>query len=156
MNSTKFVKKKIIFGIGSNLGDRKDNIRKAIKLLNKKLELKNQLISFFFKNPPLLPINSPKNWKKDFINIAFLAEIDLTIYDPEKILKIVKIIENEIGRIDRARWAPREIDIDILMIEDLKFSIKDKLTIPHYDINNRDFFKKTMFDIEPKWQNWIK
>ena len=96
----------------------------------------------------LLP-DSPKDWDREFFNIAFSATINLENFTPEAILDIVKKIEKKLGRKDAKRWAPREIDIDILAIDDLKIEIGEKLIIPHYDLLNRDFFVNTVEEIEP-------
>ncbi len=95
----------------------------------------------------LLP-NSPKEWDVEFFNIAFSADIDLQKFSPEKILEIVKKIEKNLGRKEREKWAPREIDIDILAIGDLRISLGDKLTIPHPGLFERDFFIQTVKEIE--------
>ena len=142
-------KKRIIFGIGSNLGDRNFYLNEAVKELTKQLFLNNCKKSEIFKNPAMLLPNSPKEWNSEFFNIAFSADINLRKFSPEKILEIVKKIEKEIGRKEREKWAPREIDIDILAIGNLKIQIADKLVIPHYDLKNRDFFVNTIEEIEP-------
>lgn len=144
----KSYKKRIVFGLGSNLGDRLENLEKAVKLMEKKLELSNIKSSEIFQNKAMLLDGSPPEWDIDFFNIAVSADIDLEKFNPEKILEIIKNIEKEIGREVRQRWAPREIDIDILLIEDLKIHIDHKLTIPHSGLFERDFFVKTVAEIE--------
>ena len=67
-----------------------------------------------------------------------------------KILEVIKKVEKDIGRKDSERWAPREIDIDILLIGEIFFVEKNILTIPHEGLFNRDFFYKTVEEIEPK------
>lgn len=143
------MKKRIIFGLGSNLGDREFYLNQAIKELTERLSLEQSKTSSIFKNPALLLPDSPKDWDQEFFNIAFSADINVEKFPPLKILEIVKEIEKKLGRQDRQRWAPREIDIDILLIEDLEVKIEDHLIIPHYDLLNRDFFLKTISEIEP-------
>ena len=104
---------KILFGIGSNLGDKNLNILNAIDKLQNYLFLKNIKVSTIYKNPAMLPPQAPIEWNKEFYNIAISADIDLKIFDPLKILGTIKKIEKELGRKDSERWAPREIDIDI-------------------------------------------
>ena len=147
---------KIIFGLGSNLGNRALNLENAVQLLTKNLELKNIKTSEMLENKALLKPDSPKEWDIDFFNIAMSADVDLVKFSPEKILEIIKNIEKEIGRKASPTWAPREIDIDILAIEDLIIDLGEKLQIPHKEIENRDFFKKTLQEIEPDWINPLK
>jgi 2-amino-4-hydroxy-6-hydroxymethyldihydropteridine diphosphokinase len=141
--------KRIIFGLGSNLGDRDFYLNEAVKKLEQSLLLTNPKRSKIFKNPAWLLPDSPKSWNREFFNIAFSADIDLEKFSPQKILEIVKEIEKKLGRKLRKKWAPREIDIDILTIENLEIKIGEKLIIPHYDLLNRDFFLKTIAEIEP-------
>ena len=148
--------KRIIFGIGSNLGNRALNLENATKLLAKNLQLKNIKTSQILENKALLKAGSPKEWDIDFFNIALSADVDLAQFSPEKILEIIKNIERELGRQDSLSWSPREIDIDILAIEDLIIDLGEKLQIPHKEIENRDFFKKTLQEIEPDWINPLK
>jgi len=142
------VVKRIIFGLGSNLGDREFYLDTAVAELERELLLSNSRKSKIFKNPAMLLPNSPKEWDVEFFNIAFSADIDLQKFSPEKILEIVKKIEKNLGRREREKWAPREIDIDILAIGDLRISLGDKLTIPHPGLMERDFFIQTVKEIE--------
>jgi 2-amino-4-hydroxy-6-hydroxymethyldihydropteridine diphosphokinase len=141
---------KILFGIGSNLGDKNLNIFNAIDKLKNYLSLKNIKISTIYKNPAMLPPQAPSDWDKEFYNIAISADINLENFNPLKILEMIKKIEKEIGRKDSERWAPREIDIDILLIDEIFIAEKNILTIPHEGLFNRDFFYKTVEEIEPK------
>ncbi len=147
---------KIIFGLGSNLGDRKFNLDCASTFLQQKLQLMELRKSTIFKNPALLKENSPKEWDIEFFNIALSARINLEQFPPQKILEVIKEIENELGRKPDAKWSPRPIDIDILIIEGTKIDLKDELVIPHYDLQNRDFFLVTMEEIEPKWRELMQ
>jgi 2-amino-4-hydroxy-6-hydroxymethyldihydropteridine diphosphokinase len=139
---------RIVFGLGSNLGDRNFYLDETVRELEMQLFLTNPKKSQIFKNPAMLLPNSPRDWDREFFNIAFSADIDLQKFPPEKILEIVKKIEKKLGRIEREKWAPREIDVDILAIENLKIKIADKLTIPHQGLFERDFFLMTVKEIE--------
>lgn len=144
-------KKRIIFGLGSNLGDREKHISAAVKLLESELELSAIKQSEIFENPAMLLPNSPQEWDRNFFNIALSAAIDLAKFSPEKILEIVKKIEKKLGRKETQKWAPREIDIDILVIEGVETHLEGKLTIPHPGLFKRDFFYKTVAQIEPNF-----
>ena len=142
--------KRIIFSFGSNLGNRKLIINKAIINLIHNLNLTNVKKSNFLENNAILPKNAPIAWNKKYLNLLLAADIDLEEFHPLTILKIIKKIEKELGRKDAERWSPRIIDIDILNIIDFTFQSKDReshLSIPHKEINNREFIKKLMIDI---------
>lgn len=148
---------RIVFGLGSNLGDRQQNIYSAINLLTIHLHLSKTKTSFFLVNPPLLPENHPKEWELDFLNVAFSADINLSLFPILSVLHICQSIEQQIGRNsesitkkEQKKWAPREIDIDILLLDNLQIKYQNILQIPHYQLNNRSFFLETVKDIEPK------
>jgi 2-amino-4-hydroxy-6-hydroxymethyldihydropteridine diphosphokinase len=96
----------------------------------------------------------------EFLNIAVSANINLEKFPPEKILEITQTTEREIGRQPlngKTLWAPREIDIDILAIANLKINLPGKLQIPHHALLERDFFVKTIAEIENNWlQDFIQ
>ena len=143
------VVKRIIFGLGSNLGDRESYLDSAVAELERELLLSNSRKSKIFRNPAMLLPNSPAEWNVEFFNIAFSANIDSQKFSPEKILEIVKKIEKNLGRKEREKWSPREIDIDILAIGNLRINLGKKLTIPHPGMLERDFFIQTVREIEP-------
>lgn len=136
----------VVLGLGSNMGDRSENIKKAIKLLSLScLEIIS--LSDIYINEALLLNDSPESWNKDFLNISILGKTNL---EPEELLSKIKDIEKRTGRELNERWAPRVIDIDILIYED-KIINKDNLTIPHKELLNRDFIILSLVDIIPNW-----
>ena len=141
---------RIIFALGSNLGNRELFLNKAIVALTNRLNLKNIKASTILQNKALLLENSPKEWDIDFFNITFSGDINLDDFEPLEILRIIKEIELKVGRINRGKWSPREIDIDILAIDNLAFDFGDKLHIPHKELFNRDFFTNKFEEIEPE------
>jgi len=142
--------KRIIFCLGSNLGNRQSYLDLAAQKLQEKLNLKNIKISSILKNEALLIPNSPEDWNIDFYNVALSANIDLENFLPLEILKIIQKIEADLGKINRGKWAPREIDIDIVAIDVLKIDCGEVLQIPHQELFNRDFFLNTIAQIEPE------
>ncbi len=154
-----FIKKnitKIAFGIGSNLGNREHNINSAIDKLQKNLSLFDLKISNFYENKAMLPDSADQSWNKDFLNIALIGNFDRNQFTPIEILKIIKIIEKEIGRTDSPRWSPRIIDIDILAILNEPEINYNNLKIPHDGLFKRDFFYKTFGEIDLKWLELLK
>jgi 2-amino-4-hydroxy-6-hydroxymethyldihydropteridine diphosphokinase len=147
---------RIVFGLGSNIESREFHLNSAVKNLEEFLYLRNIKRSKIFKNPAMLLPNSPKEWDQEFFNIAVSADIDLEKFSPEKILEIVKEIEKKVGRTDCERWAPREIDIDILAIGEMRIDLGNKLQVPHKGLFERDFFLKTVGEIEAALLKKIK
>lgn len=142
--------KRIVFSLGSNVGNRQEFLNLAIENLIDRLHLSNLKKSEIFENKALLLPNSPKEWHQDFLNLAISANINTKKFPPLRIMEIIKNIEINLGRIDRGRWAPREIDIDILAIDNLIIDLGEKLQIPHKELFNRDFFVKTFGEVEPE------
>src|SRR5581483_4678477 len=80
----------------------------------------------------------------DFINTAVVGQTDLA---PADLLRAIKDIEHQVGRIPTFRNGPREIDIDIIFYDDLVMKTKE-LTIPHPELSNRDFVLQPLADLD--------
>ena len=123
-----------IIGIGTNLGDKSLNISNALKLLSQHFEVIRT--SNVYKSNALLKAEAPKEWDRDFFNLATLVN---SSSKPSQLLKILKLIETKMGREqDSPRFSPRIIDLDILIAENLILGEK-KLQIPHKELLNREF-----------------
>ena len=128
----------IFLGLGSNVGGKKKNLEKAIEKLREKIsEIKT---SKFYKTEPW----GYKN-QEEFLNAAVMGNTSLS---PIEVLEFVKDIEKNVGRIERFKWGPREIDIDILFYDDLVYKDAD-LEIPHPGLHERDFVLKPLMDLDP-------
>jgi 2-amino-4-hydroxy-6-hydroxymethyldihydropteridine diphosphokinase len=129
----------VYIGIGSNLGKREENCERAISfLINNGITIikKSSLINtepWGFEDQPA------------FVNMAVSAETDLT---PDKLLTLIKEIEVNMGRTATVHWGPRIIDLDILFYDNLVFASPD-LSIPHPQIEERDFVLKPLEEIAP-------
>jgi len=129
----------VYISIGSNLGDREENCRQAINLIEKNgIAVRKQ--SRMYETEPWGIKDQPK-----FINMAVEAETDKK---PEKLLRILKEIEKEIGRTETTKWGPRVIDLDILFYDNLILKIPG-LEIPHPLIQEREFVLKSLCEIAP-------
>ena len=133
--------KKVFIGIGSNIGNRLQNISKAIELINKNSDCNVLKVSSVFESKAFGVIE-----QNNFFNSVVQIETNL---EPENLLKLLKEIEKEIGRSETERWGPREIDLDILLFDNLVYS-KNGLTIPHKGIPERDFVMVPLTEIEPE------
>ncbi|HPD97109.1 MAG TPA: 2-amino-4-hydroxy-6-hydroxymethyldihydropteridine diphosphokinase [Synergistales bacterium] len=127
--------------LGSNLGDRLSCLRQALNLLREK-GLRILALSDVYETPPWGVVDQPA-----FLNACILVESD---DEPGEMLEKLKSIEDEMGRIDRFRWGPREIDLDILFMDDIAVNEKD-LVIPHQEMHRRAFVLVPLMQIAPDW-----
>ena len=139
---------KVILSLGSNMGDRSENLRHAVSLMSDALLIKNVVISDFFENPAMLPEDSPEEWNLDFLNIALSAETNLPILE---FLKKIQQIEIDCGRVNVLRWSPRVIDIDIIFFDDLVME-SDICTIPHKDALSRMFVMLPLLQVAKNYK----
>lgn len=133
----------VYLGIGSNLGNREENCRNAVKLLIQN-GIKVTRMSSQIETEPWGVTDQPK-----FINMAVTAETDK---NPSALLHILKNLETEIGRRDEIRWGPRIIDLDILMYNDQVIKTAE-LEIPHPEMCERAFVLKPLAEIAPNVQH---
>ena len=132
----------VYLSLGSNIGNRPNNIKKSVKLLDE-CGLKIQDMSALYETKPVSKVK-----QRDYINACVKAS---TNFPPEKVLRIIKLIEKQMGR-DRSKpkrkgyEKPRIIDIDILLYDDLKIN-KKNLKIPHPEMYKREFVLKPLSDI---------
>ncbi|MES2023831.1 MAG: 2-amino-4-hydroxy-6-hydroxymethyldihydropteridine diphosphokinase [Patescibacteria group bacterium] len=131
---------KIYLALGSNTGDREENIKKAYRFLSEKIKVLKYASVYESKAVGFTEQNN-------FLNTAIEAETNLT---PLELLTFVKEIEKKVGRKETFYWGPREIDIDILFYDDLVFK-NDILEIPHPLLTERDFVLIPLNEIAPNF-----
>ena len=118
-------------GMGSNLGNRAENINAAVKKMSGLKGVRVIKISKFIETDPVGgPLHQPK-----FINAAIKISTTLS---PAILLNNLKRIEKEIGRTKTVYNGPRIIDLDILLYAD-KIIKSEKLKIPHPRLFKREF-----------------
>ena len=128
---------------GSNLGNRQKNIDDALELLTREGV-------FVLKRSSIMetdPVGGPSGQGK-FFNGVIKVETDLS---PHELLQTLISIEKQLGRVRSVRNAPRIIDLDILLYDDIILDEFD-LTIPHPRMRERAFVMKPLLDIEPDIQ----
>lgn len=128
------INNKIFLALGSNLGDTKENFIIAINKLQEN-GVKFIKSSPLYNTPALLLPSSPISWDIPYLNCIIEVETKL---EPLDLLKVCKKVEMELGRDFSKKWAPRPIDIDILLYKNIKID-SDILTIPHKAIFDRYF-----------------
>ena len=132
--------KYVYLGIGSNLGNKKDNIEKT------KFQLIKNNITILQSSSYYESISWPNPKNPKFINIVLRVSTKL---NPEELLKKCKEIEKSLGRKKSTKNSPRECDIDILDYNEKKFS--GKIILPHPRMHSRNFVLLPLFEINKGW-----
>jgi 2-amino-4-hydroxy-6-hydroxymethyldihydropteridine diphosphokinase len=133
---------KVYVGLGSNLSDPQKQIHLAIDALThiKNSQLTN-LSSLYFSRP-MGPQDQP-----DYMNAV--AEIT-TELSPLNLLDELQAIENSAGRVRKDnRWGARILDLDILLFDNEVID-HERLTVPHYGLELREFVLLPLAEISPK------
>lgn len=120
------------------MGDREENIVRALDLISEQVTITKQATTVESKAVG-------HEAQDNFLNTVIEGETDLSLYT---LLEYVKKIEKSIGRQERFRWGPREIDIDILFYDDVVSQDED-LEIPHPRLAERDFVLVPLAEIAP-------
>ncbi len=131
---------KVYLGLGTNLGNRKRNIREAIDKIGEQIGVVERQSALYETEP--WGYSSPNH----YINACVMV---LTAMAPRQVLEATQRIEQEMGRILKSvngEYHDRIIDIDILMIDDLVIDEPD-FKIPHPLMEERDFVMKPLKEI---------
>jgi len=130
---------KVFLGLGSNLGDRRDNLSKAVYLLARSKGVKLLARSSLWESAPIGPAQ-PK-----YLNAA--VEIEATL-SPMELLAGCKTIERALGREPGGqRWGPRSADLDILLADEI--IDEPKLKVPHRELHRRAFALLPLCELAP-------
>jgi len=132
----------VAVGMGSNLPDRLDWLMRAAKELNRLLS--DSRFSSVYETPPWGVEDQPH-----FLNAVVIGKTDL---QPEALLHDLKTLETRLGRKQRVRYGPREIDLDLLAWNELSWSSPD-LCLPHPRLPERDFVLLPFCELWPQWSH---
>lgn len=124
-------------GIGTNMGNREDNLERALGLLSQRMRMGK--ISSIYDTEPLDNVNQPR-----FLNMVCQV---FTRLAPEGLLALAKGIESKMGRVGKS-GEPRPIDIDILLYGDEVIDTPE-LVIPHPRMTERAFVLVPLAEIAP-------
>jgi len=151
-------KHSVVLGLGSNIEPIK-HLRLALAEIKCLSGVTVVNVASIYESDALLPENAPNTWNKKYLNSA--VELEVSNFEPLKLLQDIKAIEHKLGRAGSDRWAPRNIDIDILWVQDFTFN-NQALNIPHAQILNRPFALLPLLELRPDfsfnepdwmWQN---
>ena len=135
----------LLLSLGTNLGDREQNLNNAIDLIIKRIGEVVKKSSFYTTAPVGFVSDN------DFLNAVVAVKTKLSVY---QVFKQTRKIEKILGRTKKSKngiYSDRIIDIDILAYNNLIINTK-KLTLPHPRMHLRDFVLKPLAEILPNWQ----
>ncbi len=127
----------VYLGLGSNLGDRQNNLNTAITFLSERIKIEKT--SPVYDTEPVGETHQPR-----FLNMVCRASTRLSAM---ALLTVAKGIESKLGRVPIN--APRPIDIDILFYADQVINTPPQLVVPHPRLAERAFVLIPLADIAP-------
>ena len=128
-------------GLGSNLGEREETIRRALELLAHDVEVEVIATSALRETEPVDYREQPH-----FLNGVAVVE---TTLEPRALLDRLLAVERELGRTrDGPRFGPRTIDLDLLLYGD-RIVDEPGLRIPHPRVHERAFVLEPLAELEP-------
>lgn len=135
----------VSIALGANWGDPLAQLQRAVVRLNDLLQ--QPIAARIYRSQPKYVLDQP-----EFYNSAMIGKTNLS---PLALIRVLKQIEHEIGRIARETNGPREIDLDIITFGNLRYEFADQdraiLTIPHPRLTERAFVLKPLCEIAPHW-----
>ncbi len=125
---------------GSSMGDRQEYIDGAIEAMRKEQKVRVERVSDIIRTAPYGDAA-----KEEFLNGALKIK---TLFMPMELLSYLHSLEQAAGRTREIRWGDRTLDLDIIFYDDWIVATEE-LTIPHRDMENRDFVLAPLAQIEP-------
>jgi 2-amino-4-hydroxy-6-hydroxymethyldihydropteridine diphosphokinase len=127
-------------GLGTNLGSREENIRRAVELLASEEGVEVTAVSELRETDPVGVVDQPR-----FLNGAVALETSL---EPRALLDALLRIERRLGRVrDGTRWGPRTVDLDLLVYADRVVN-EPGLRIPHPRLHERRFALEPLAELD--------
>lgn len=148
---------RVYLSLGSNLGDRFELLRAAIRALCEIEGVRFLAASPLYESEPWeSEPGTPLHERRWYLNCA--AVISTTL-DARDLLERLQAIERTLGRtrppgtLEAARFAPRTLDIDILFYGDRVISVPDELHVPHLLLHERGFVLRPLADLAPELEH---
>lgn len=127
-------------GLGSNVGEREQHLRAAVRLLGEHGVEVDSASSVYETEPVGEILDQP-----DFLNAAVRVRTSL---GPEALLDVCKAVEVERGRVfGGPRHGPRQLDVDLLLLDDLVVA-GARLTLPHPEVTSRRFVLEPLLELD--------
>lgn len=145
---------RVFLGLGSNLGDRVASLRAAIDRLRESADIRFVTASSLYETEPWeRPPGRAHAGEGWYLNCAIEVE---TVLPPDQLLDRLQRLEGDLGRTrsegspEAQRFAPRTLDIDILLYADRVVSVPDRLQIPHLLLHERAFVLRPLAELAPQ------
>ena len=135
---------RVYLAVGSNIGFREHYIEEGVNALRIHPLICVKKVSQMIRTKPYGGVE-----QEDFLNGALEIE---TLLTPEELLEALHRIEDAAGRTREVHWGPRTLDLDILFYDKLVYE-SDDLTIPHVDLENREFVLEPLREIAPGYRH---
>jgi len=144
VNNTEWQAKlaRVFLGLGSNLGDREAHLRAALRALAPAVTI--ETVSSIYETEPVGYLDQPR-----FLNAVCSGTTGLP---PLALLRAIKQLEHDLGRVPTVRFGPRVIDIDILFYDHLVLDTPE-LQVPHPRLAERAFVLLPLAEIAPDWRH---
>ena len=137
----------VVLSLGSNLGNRRDNLSTGLKHLSK-AGCSIQQISPAVESPAQLPPNSPSAWNRPFLNVVVQGKCNLGI---DKFYRVSKQIQTDLGKAVENKWQPRNLDIDIVFWGSVVTKLNGNL-IPDSAVYSRPYVLSPLVHMAPQWK----
>ncbi len=138
--------KRAFIGLGSSLGDRRANLERGVDALRSLAKDDAIRVSSFHETAAVLPPGAAADWDVPYLNAVATFEWDDSAME---LLSRLKILEVSLGRTAAPRWAPRIIDLDLLLLGDERIE-SAFLKLPHPSLLDRSFVLEPLCEIAPE------
>ena len=135
---------RVFVALGANLGDRRAQLDAAVRHLGALEGTRVLAVAPVLETQAMLPPDDPAP-QPDYLNTV--AELRTTL-EPLPLLRALKAIEREMGRLTTTRWAPRVIDLDLVLFGARQLAT-DELTLPHPGLASRRFVLEPLLALWP-------
>jgi 2-amino-4-hydroxy-6-hydroxymethyldihydropteridine diphosphokinase len=134
--------------LGANLGDRWENLVRAVQVLDTPAEVQVDLAGGVAGLYESAPVGGRADQPPYLNSVVRLT----TLLSPRALLAHLLDVESRLGRQRTERWGPRTIDLDLLFYDDLILQTPD-LTLPHPRLAERLFVLEPLAEVADRWRH---
>ena len=134
----KIMIRRAYLSIGTNIGNRHDNLQQALKLLTKNPAIQLVAVSALYQTEPVGPVQ-----QRSFYNLGLALDTSFTALE---LLDCCHVVEQSLHRRRLIHWGPRTIDLDIIFYNHQSLTLP-RLVLPHPEAQNRRFVIQPLLDV---------